>query len=89
MRLSAKSDDDASTSCDTRCAPKGIPMNDPQALRPRSGDQWLPRRTATPSIRVIDAPGTQRRRSSAPFGFGIRDESIEAAPEPEWEGNPS
>jgi hypothetical protein len=62
-------------------------MNESQMVRPRSGDQWNPRRSAGPSITVIvsDPPANDRR---IPFGFGIREEEP-AQVEAEWEGNPS
>lgn len=64
-------------------------MNESQMVRPRSGDQWIPRRSAGPSINVIvsDAPANGRR-IPFPFGFGIREEEP-AQVEAEWEGNPS
>ncbi|HEV7808307.1 MAG TPA: hypothetical protein VGO80_21050 [Solirubrobacteraceae bacterium] len=62
-------------------------MNDIQMMRPRSGDQWIPRRTSGPSINVIvsDPPAKGRH---VPFGFGLREEEPEQV-EAEWEGNPS
>ncbi|MDX6678827.1 MAG: hypothetical protein QOE31_2879 [Solirubrobacteraceae bacterium] len=61
-------------------------MNDSQLSRPRSGDQWIPRRTAGPTITVIVEP--RETRHNVPFGFGIRDEEPVQV-EAEWEGNPS
>jgi len=60
---------------------------DHQLSRPRSGNQWVPRRTATPTISV-----TVEQRELAhnvPFGFGIRDEEPIQAEAAAWEGNPS
>ena len=61
-------------------------MNDHQLSRPRSGDQWVPRRTATPSISVTVG---DRPAHNVPFGFGIREQQPAVEPEAEWEGNPS
>ena len=62
-------------------------MNDSEMMRPRSGDQWIPRRTPGPTILVtVNDPPANRR--SVPFGFGIRDEEPTRV-DPEWEGNPS
>ena len=61
-------------------------MNDSEMMRPRSGDQWIPRRIPGPTITVtVSDPPANR---SFAFGFGIRDEEP-AATELEWEGNPS
>jgi hypothetical protein len=62
-------------------------MDDSQMTRPRSGDQWIPRRTAGPSITVTVAEPTANTRR-VPFGFGIREQEPVTA-EAEWEGNPS
>lgn len=62
-------------------------MNDSELARPRSGDQWVPSRTPTVTISVIDSPCAAPRARSVPFGFGIRDEPVVV--EAEWEGNPS
>jgi hypothetical protein len=64
-------------------------MNDSEMTRPRSGDQWVPSRTSTVTISVIDsAPAAPRADArTVPFGFGVRDEPV--AVEAEWEGNPS
>ena len=61
-------------------------MNDTDCLRHRSGEQWIPTRTSTLTISVIDRPPVAPRpgAGTVPFGFGIRDEPIV-----EWEGNPS
>jgi hypothetical protein len=62
-------------------------MSDSEMMRPRSGDQWVPRRSSTPTISVTVTDTDSRR---LPFGFGIREEEPEAVLEaPEWEGNPS
>ena len=63
-------------------------MNDSQMTRPRSGDQWIPRRTLAPTILVTVAEPTTNRHS-VPFGFGIRDDEPAAVVPCEWEGNPS
>jgi hypothetical protein len=59
---------------------------DHQLSRPRSGDQWIPRRTAAPTINVTVE---ERVAHNVPFGFGIRDEEPVQAEAAEWEGNPS
>lgn len=66
-------------------------MNDSEMARPRSGDQWVPSRTSTVTISVIDRPpaGPRADARSVPFGFGIRDEPVAVEAEAEWEGNPS
>ncbi|MEY2514366.1 MAG: hypothetical protein QOJ89_1724 [bacterium] len=62
-------------------------MNDHQLSRPRSGDQWVPRRTAAPTISVTVG---DRPAHNLPFGFGIREQQpVEPEAEWEWEGNPS
>ena len=62
-------------------------MDDHQLSRPRSGDQWIPRRSPTPTINVTVE---QRVQHNVPFGFGIRDaQPSQTEVEAEWEGNPS
>ncbi len=63
-------------------------MNEQQLSRPRSGDQWIPRRSPTPTITVTVDQCVPTH--NVPFGFGIRDEVEPEQPEAaEWEGNPS
>lgn len=59
---------------------------DHQLSRPRSGDQWVPRRTPATTISVTVE---QRVAHNVPFGFGIRDEDPVQSEAAEWEGNPS